>query len=54
MHFRYRANDGTWDCDLKLEGFTDEQEYFWKATIQREMVLFLLLYPDMERTMSEE
>lgn len=41
------AEEDKWTFDLKLEGFAEEHIAYWQAVIQREMMLFLLLYPDM-------
>ena len=48
-HLRYKATDESWDLDLKLEGFTEEQERYWSLVIQKEMATLLLLYPDLIR-----
>ena len=53
-HLRYVSSDKDWDIDLKVEGFTEEQVDYWKTVLQRETMLFLLLFPDKKGTCSEE
>ena len=53
-HLKYRATDESWDLDLKLEGFTEEQERYWSLVLQKEMAVLMLLYPDLVRVPFEE
>ena len=49
MHLRYTAVDKSWDLDLKLEGFTDEQIAYLRIVLQKEMGMLSILYPDLMR-----
>ena len=48
VHLRYKAVADEWDFDLKLEGFNEETQAYWSSVLQKEMIVFLKLYPKMK------
>ena len=40
MHLRYRAEDESWDIDLKLEGMSEEEIAWFSANLQTMMYLW--------------